>query len=40
VPTLGTNRSGRFPKPVRPIWYSRPHPPKSQKCKRNAQAPS
>jgi hypothetical protein len=41
VPTLGTNRSGRFPKPVRPvppkpvrpISHSRPHPqkPKMQK---------
>jgi hypothetical protein len=41
VPTLGTNRSYRFPKlartfpakPIRPIWYSRPHPqkPKMQK---------
>jgi hypothetical protein len=38
VPTLGTNRSGWFPKLVRPISYSRPHPQKP-KCKRNAHAP-
>jgi hypothetical protein len=54
VPTLGTNRSGRFPKPVRPVppkpvrpvpktgqadLVQQATPPKSQKCKRNAQAP-
>jgi hypothetical protein len=46
VPTLGTNRSGRFPKPVRPVaktgqtaLVQQTTPPKSQKCKRNAQAP-
>jgi hypothetical protein len=53
VPTLGTNRSGRFPKmvrsvplkPVRPVpktshadFVQQTTPPKSQKCKRNAQA--
>jgi hypothetical protein len=38
VPTLGTNWSGRFPKPVRPVPHSRPHP-QNQKCKRKAQAP-
>jgi hypothetical protein len=53
VPTLGTNRSGRFSKLFRPVtktgqagcqnWSDRfgtaDHTPKSQKCKRNAQAP-
>jgi hypothetical protein len=53
VPTLGTNRSGRFPKPVRPVtktgqagcqnrsdrFGTADHTPKSQKCKRNTQAP-
>jgi hypothetical protein len=42
VPTLGTNRSGRFPKPVRPvppkpvrpISHSRPHPQKPRKQKK------
>jgi hypothetical protein len=33
VPTLGTNQSDRFPKPVRPISYSRPHPPKAKNTK-------
>jgi hypothetical protein len=27
------NRSDRFPKPVRPISYSRPHPPKAKNAK-------
>jgi hypothetical protein len=48
VPTLDTNRSSRFPKPVRPVPQKpvRPvtkigqtTPPKSPKCKRNAHAP-
>jgi hypothetical protein len=54
VPTLGTKRSGRFRKPVRPVapkpvrpflktgqadFVQQTTPPKSQKCKRKAQAP-
>jgi hypothetical protein len=47
VQTLGTNRSGRFlkpvrpvpPKPVRPIWYSRPHPPKAKNAKEMHKLP-
>jgi hypothetical protein len=39
VPTLGINRSGRFPKPVRPIWYSRPHPPKAKNAKEMHKLP-
>jgi hypothetical protein len=47
VPTLGTNRSGRFPKPVRPvppkpvrpISYSRPHPPKAKNAKEMHKLP-
>jgi hypothetical protein len=47
VPTLGTNRSGRFPKPVRPvppkpvrpISYSRPHPPKAKNTKEMHKLP-
>jgi hypothetical protein len=54
VPTLGINRSGRFPKPARLVppkpvrsipktghadFVQQTTPPKSQKCKRNAQAP-
>jgi hypothetical protein len=46
VPALGTNRSSWFPKPVRPVaktgqttLVQQTTPPKSQKCKRNAQAP-
>jgi hypothetical protein len=53
VPTLGTNRSDRFSKPVKPVTKigqasyqnqsdrrgTADHTPKSQKCKRNAQAP-
>jgi hypothetical protein len=39
VPTLGTNRSGRFPKPVRPIWYSRPHPQKPKMQKKCTSSP-
>jgi hypothetical protein len=45
--TLGTNRSGRFhqnrsdrfPKPVRLIWYSRPHPPKDKNAKEMHKPP-
>jgi hypothetical protein len=39
VPTLGTNRSGWFPKPVRPIWYSRPQPPKAKMQKKCTSSP-
>jgi ribosomal protein S27E len=34
VPTLGTNRSGRFSKPVRPVPPSRPYPQKPKKQKK------
>jgi hypothetical protein len=27
------NRSDWLPKPVRPLWYSRPHPPKAKNAK-------
>jgi hypothetical protein len=33
------NRSGRFPKPVRPISYSRPHPPKAKNAKEMHKLP-
>jgi hypothetical protein len=33
------NRSGWLPKPVRPIWYSRPHPPKAKNAKEMHKAP-
>jgi hypothetical protein len=54
MPNLGTNRSGRFPKPVRlvppkpvrlvpksvrPISYSRPHPPKAKNAKKMHKLP-
>jgi hypothetical protein len=47
VPTLGTNRSGRFPKPVRPIppkpvrsiSHSRPHPQKPKMQKKCTSSP-
>jgi hypothetical protein len=47
VPTLGTNRSGRFhqnrsdrfPKPVRPISCSRPHPQKPKMQKKCTNSP-
>jgi hypothetical protein len=39
VPTLGTNRSDRFPKPIRPISYSRPHPPKVKNAKEMHKLP-
>jgi hypothetical protein len=39
VPTLGTNRSGRFPKPVRPVSHSRPHPQKPKMQKKCTSSP-
>jgi hypothetical protein len=39
VPTLGTNRSGRFPKPVRPVSPSRLHPQKPKKQKKYTSSP-
>jgi hypothetical protein len=39
VPTLGTNRSGWFPKPVRPISSSRPHPQKPKMQKKCTSCP-
>jgi hypothetical protein len=33
------NRSDRFPKPVRPISYSRPHPPKAKNAKEMHKPP-
>jgi hypothetical protein len=33
------NRSGRLPKSVRPIWYSRPHPPKAINAKEMHKLP-
>jgi hypothetical protein len=32
-------RSGQLPKSVRPIWYSRPHPPKAQNAKEMHKLP-
>jgi hypothetical protein len=39
VPTLGTNRSDRFPKLVRPNSYSRQHPPKAKNAKEMHKLP-
>jgi hypothetical protein len=47
MPNLGTNQSGRFPKPVKPvppklvgpISYSRPHPPKAKNAKEMHKLP-
>jgi hypothetical protein len=39
VPTLGTNRSGRFPKPVRPVSPSRLHPQKPKMKKKCTSSP-
>jgi hypothetical protein len=47
VPTLGTNRSDRFhqnrsgwlPKPIRRLWYNRPHPPKDKNAKEMHELP-
>jgi hypothetical protein len=33
------NQSGRLPKSVRPIWYSRPHPPKTKNGKEMHKLP-
>jgi hypothetical protein len=33
------NRSGRLPKPVRPLWYNRPHPPKAKNAKEMHKLP-
>jgi hypothetical protein len=33
------NQSDQFPKPVKPIWYSRPHPPKAKNAKEMHKLP-
>jgi hypothetical protein len=39
VPTLGTNLSGRFPKPVIPVSHSRLHPQKPKMQKKCTSSP-
>jgi hypothetical protein len=39
VRPVSTNLSVRLPKSIRPIWYSRPHPPKAENAKEMHKLP-